>query len=74
MATATTSTVSKKLFTLVMGVKEAQALRNLLARVKKGQKGATIANLHSIRKALTAQGVNKCRATVLRGAITSTDA
>lgn len=71
MAQATTATVSKKLIKITLV--EARALRNLLGRVKKGQKGKTIANLHSIRKALTAQGIAVCRQSVLKGTVTSTD-
>lgn len=56
MATATTKTVEKELIKLTMGPKEAQSLRNLLGRVKKGSDSATARNLNSIREGLVDLG------------------
>jgi hypothetical protein len=59
MAQATTKTAVKTIISLTMGPKEAQSLRNLLARVKKGGDSSDILNLKSIRKALANQGFHR---------------
>jgi hypothetical protein len=59
MAKASTSTVAKTIVKLTMGPKEAQSLRNLLARVKKGGESSDILNLKSIRGALAGQGFHR---------------
>lgn len=41
---------------ITMGPKEAQSLRNLLARVRGGSDTATARNLNSIRQGLIAEG------------------
>lgn len=53
MAKATEYSGTQKTFIkITMGPKEAQSLRNLLGRVKKGSDSATARNLDSIRSAL----------------------
>jgi hypothetical protein len=60
MAQATTKTTAKTIITLTMGPKEAQSLRNLLARVSKDSDlSSDILNLKSIRKALANQGFHR---------------
>lgn len=59
MAQATTKTSVKTIVALTMGPKEAQSLRNLLARVKKGGDSSDVLNLKSIRKALANQGFHR---------------
>ncbi len=59
MAKATTATSIKTIVKLTMGPKEAQSLRNLLARVKKGGDSSDILNLKSIRAALAGQGFHR---------------
>lgn len=59
MARATTKTSVKTIVALTMGPKEAQSLRNLLARVKKGGDSSDVLNLKSIRKALANQGFHR---------------
>lgn len=59
MAQAKTKTVAKTIVSLTMGPKEAQSLRNLLARVKKGGTSSDILNLKSIRAALASQGFHR---------------
>lgn len=59
MAQAKTKTAVKTIISLTMGPKEAQSLRNLLARVKKGGDSSDVLNLKSIRKALANQGFHR---------------
>lgn len=59
MAQAKTKSVAKTIISLTMGPKEAQSLRNLLARVKKGGDSSDVLNLKSIRAALASQGFHR---------------
>lgn len=71
MAQATTKTVEKEIIKLTMGPKEAQSLRNLLARVKKGGSGSQNANLRNIRKALSNEGFHRDPDTQFSGTVTA---
>lgn len=59
MAKASVNTEVKTIVKLTMGPKEAQSLRNLLARVKKGGTSSDVLNLKSIRGALAGQGFHR---------------
>lgn len=71
MAQATTKTVEKEIIKLTMGPKEAQSLRNLLARVQKGGSGSQNANLRNIRAALASEGFHRSPDTQLSGVVTA---
>lgn len=59
MAKANTKFIEKSIITVTMGPKEAQSLRNLLARVEKGSISNDALNLKSIRKALAGEGFHR---------------
>jgi hypothetical protein len=71
MAKAAVSNVTSKAVTLIMGPKEAQSVRNLLARVKKGSAGPQAKNLNNVRKAMETAGFHKSRESQLKGVITA---
>lgn len=71
MAQASTKSVEKEIITLTMGPREAQSLRNFLARVKKGQPGAQAANIANIRAALANEGFHRSPDTQFEGVVTA---
>lgn len=69
MAKAYSKTVEKEIIGITMGPKEAQSLRNLLARVVKGGVSSDSLNLRSIRAALAGEGFHRDSDSQLTGKV-----